>query len=88
MTYDELIAKAGKAEGVILYTVTGKPFRVGIYMDCPFFIPMSTGLGRSDGRKAAERFLERWNETGSTRSTEYQDITRNASYFLALMISD
>ena len=54
-------------------------------MDCPVFVPESTGLGRSDGRKAAERFLARYNDTGSLRPTDYGDVTRNASYFIGLI---
>ncbi len=78
---------ARRLDGVELETVTGKKFTVGVYMECPFFVPKSTGRGRSDGRKAAERFLERFNETGSLRTTDYQDATRNASYFLPLVMS-
>lgn len=68
-----------------LQTITGRKFRVGVYMDVPFFVPASTGLGRSDGRPAAERFLDRFNQTGSIRPRDYQDVTRNASYFVALV---
>ena len=68
-----------------LKTVTGKRFRVGIYMDVPFFTPESTGRGQSDGRKAAERFLARFNQTGSLRPGDYARLTRNASYFVGLI---
>ena len=85
MTYDEFLALARRHEGQTLETVTGTEFTVGIYLDCPFFIPASTGLGRSDGRAAAERFLARYNETGSLRPGDYAGITRNASYFVALL---
>lgn len=66
-------------------TIKGREFKVDIYMDCPFFVPASTGMGRSDGRKAAERFLEIYNRTGSPKTTSYQSVTRNASYYLALL---
>ncbi len=85
LTYSRLIELAKGCEGRTLFTVTGKEFRVGIYRDCPFFIPSSTGHGRSDGRKAAEKFLERFNATGSRKARDYQDATRNASYFLAMI---
>lgn len=85
MTYDELLSLAKACEGEILNTSTGKEFRVGIYMNCPFFIPLSTGQGRSDGRKAVERFLERYNQTGSLRQADYKDVTRNGSYLVALL---
>jgi hypothetical protein len=85
MTYDDLLQLARAALGKRLETVTGRPFTVGIYLDCPFFTPASTGRGRSDGRKAAERFVARYNEIGSLRPADYQDITRNASYLVALL---
>ena len=85
MTYDDLLRIARRFEGETLATVTGKRFTVGLYLDCPFFTPESTGLGRSDGRKAAERVVERFNQTGSLRPADYADITRNASYFVALL---
>lgn len=85
MTYEEMLDLAKACDGKILETITGREFKVGIYMNCPFFIPLSTGRGRSDGRLAAERFLERYNKIGSLRPVDYQDVTRNASYFVALM---
>jgi hypothetical protein len=85
MTYDEMLEIARRCDGEILETITGKEFRVGIYMDCPYFIPLSTGQGRSDGRLAAERFLDRFNQVGSFRPSDYQEVTRNASYFVALV---
>jgi hypothetical protein len=85
VTYDELLALARRCEGKTLETVTGKKFRVGVYLDCPFFTPASSGRGQSDGRKAAERFLARYNEIGSLRPGDYADVTRNASYFVGLL---
>ena len=85
VTYDQLVAVAHRLEGEALETVTGKRFTVGVYLDCPFFTPESTGLGRSDGRKAAERVVERYNQTGSLRPVDYADVTRNASYFIPLL---
>ena len=86
MTYEELLELARRREGKTLETVTGKKFTVGIYLDCPFFTPASSGYGQSDGRKAAERFLDRYNETGSLRPGDYADVTRNASYFVGLLL--
>src|SRR5437763_1640496 len=85
VTYDELLAIARSCEGQVIETITGKEFRVGIYLDCPFFIPLSTGLGRSDGRRAAERFVKRYNELHSLRPRDYQDVTRNSSYLVAML---
>jgi hypothetical protein len=36
MTYDDLLQLAQAALGKRLETVTGRPFTVGIYLDCPF----------------------------------------------------
>ena len=85
MTYDELLAIARRYEGMSLKTITGRRFSVGIYLDCPFFTPASTGRGQSDGRKAAERFVARYNETGSLRPGDYSGVTRNASYYIGLV---
>lgn len=85
MTYEELLALARRFEGRTLETVTGKRFRVGIYLDCAFFIPESSGRGQSDGRAAAERFVARYNAIGSLRPGDYSKVTRNASYYVALI---
>jgi hypothetical protein len=87
VTYDELVELAHRLEGHRLETVTGKGFTVGVALDCPFFTPESSGYGQSDGRKAAERFVERYNETGSLRPGDYADVTRNASYFIGMLIA-
>jgi hypothetical protein len=67
MTYDDLLALARRFAGRPLETVTGKRFTVGIYLDCSFFTPESTGRGQSDGRAAAERFVARYTAIGSLR---------------------
>ena len=85
MTDEELHDLARRLEDQPLATPTGREFTVGVYLDCPFFIPASSGVGRSDGRKAAERFLERYNATGSLRPSDYGDVSRNASYFLGML---
>ena len=86
LTYARLLAMARAAEGKTLETVTGRKFTVGVYRDCPFFTPQSSGYGQSDGRKAAERFVERFNETGSLRPGDYAGVTRNASYFIGMLV--
>lgn len=87
MTYEELLALARRLEGVTLETVTGKRFTVGIYRDGIFFTPASSGNGQTDGRKAAERFLARYNQTGSFRPGDYADLTRNASYLVGMLLA-
>ena len=88
LTYDDLVALARRWEGRPLATVTGKVFGVGVARTGEvFFTPLSSGYGQSDGRKAAERFLERYNATGSLRPGDYADVTRNASYFVGMLIA-
>jgi hypothetical protein len=85
VTYDELLAIAGRLEGRTLETITGRRFRVGVFRDHAFFTPESTGNGQTDGRAAHERFIERFNDIGSPRPGDYGKVTRNASYLLALI---
>jgi len=85
VTYDELLDLARRFADQPLTTVTGREFTVGIYLDSLVFTPVSSGVGQSDGRKAAERFLERYNVTGSLRPGDYADVSRNASYLVGLL---
>jgi hypothetical protein len=87
VTYDELLQLARRFEGKTLETVTGKRFTVGVYRDGPYFTPASSGWGQADGRKAMERFVARYNETGSLRPGDYAGVTRNASYFIGLLLA-
>jgi hypothetical protein len=87
VTYEALLELAREREGQTLQTVTGRRFRVSTYRDSVVFIPESSGVGQSDGRKAGERFVARYNETGSVRPTDYRDVTRNASYYVGLLLS-
>jgi hypothetical protein len=87
MTYEELMDLARRFEGRTLETVTGKKFTVGVSCGeyCPYFTPASSGYGQTDGRKAAERFLARYNEIGSLRPSDYAKVTRNSSYYVGLL---
>ena len=87
MTYDELLALARGSEDEALATVTGRLFTVGIHLDSLVFTPLSGGLGQNDGQRAAERFLERFNATGSLRPGDYADVSRNASYLIGLILA-
>ncbi len=87
VTYAELLDLARRARGRTLVTVTGRRFTVGVYLDCPFFTPESSGRGQSDGRTAAERFVARYNEIHSLRPGDYARVTRNASYFVGLLLA-
>ena len=88
MTYDDLLELARRLEGRTLKTVSGKEFRTAVYLDSVVFIPFSSGLGQSDGRKAGERFVGRYNEMGSLRPSDYADVTRNASYYIGMLMAE
>lgn len=86
LEYEDLIGFAGELEGETLETVTGRPFTVGVARTGEvFFTPASSGRGQSDGRRAHERFLERYNATGSLRPADYAELSRNASYLIGLI---
>jgi hypothetical protein len=86
MTYDDLLTMARAAEGETLETVTGKSFTIGVSSrEEIFFTPASSGWGQTEGRKAHQRFVERYNETASLRPRDYSDVSRNASYLIGLL---
>lgn len=87
MTYDDLVAIARRFEGHTLESVTGRRFKVGMSREGPFFTPESSGYGQSDGRRAHERFIERYTETGSLRPSDYARVSRNATYLIGLLIA-
>jgi hypothetical protein len=87
VTYDDLLALARRQGDEPLRTLTGREFTVSIYLDSLVFTPVSSGRGQSDGRKAEERFLDRYNATGSLRPGDYAGITRNASYLVGLLLA-
>lgn len=65
--------------------MTGRRFRLGSYLDSIVFVPESTGLGRSEGRKGQVRFVARYNETRSLRPGDYKGVSRDASYLVVLV---
>jgi hypothetical protein len=85
ITYDELLTAAQSLDRRTLTTVTGRRFRVGVYLDSIVFTPRSTGGAQSDGRRAGERFVARYNEIRSLRPGDYSRVTRNASYSVPLV---
>jgi hypothetical protein len=88
-TFEELLDVARRFEDEPLETVTGRLFTVRVFRDRELvFTPASSGVGQSDGRKAQERFLARFRETGSLRPSDYADVSRNASYLIGLLVRD
>jgi hypothetical protein len=89
LTYEGLMELARRFEGRELETVTGRKFTLGVSSTeyCPYFTPASSGYGQTDGRKAAERFVNRFNELHSFRPSDYGAVTRNASYYVGLLLA-
>jgi hypothetical protein len=84
MTTAELLELATRVAGQALSTATGKRFTVSVDGNWIIFTPASTGVARSGGPGGVARFVERYNRTSSLRPADYQDITRNSSYYTAL----
>jgi hypothetical protein len=85
MTTTEVLQLARQLAGKPLSTATGARFSVRVEGNSPSFTPASTGVPRSDGPATLDRFVARYNETGSLRPVDYQDVTRNSSYYVALL---
>lgn len=87
-TFDELLAAARRLGDRPLVTVTGREFTVRVFRDRELvFTPASTGIGRSDGRKAQEAFPAAWFATGSLRPGDYMHVSRNSSYLIGLLVA-
>ena len=85
MTTAEVLQLARQMTNQTLRTARGATFAVRVEGNAPWFTPASTGTPRCDGAAALARFVARYNETGSLRPGDYQDITRNSSYYAALL---
>lgn len=85
VTYDDFIRLARSLAGRNLETLTGKRVTVEVEGGLAYFTPESTGVRRNTSRAVTEELLKRFNRTGSLRPSDYVDITRNASYYVALL---
>lgn len=85
MTSAEVLQLARQMTGHTLRTARGARFAVGWRATPPGSPPLRPGTPRCDGAAALARFVTRYNETGSLRPGDYQDITRNSSYYAALL---
>jgi hypothetical protein len=87
-TFEDLLDVARRLEDESLETVTGHQFTVRVFRDRELvFTPISSGNGQSDGRRAQERFLARYLQTGSLHPSDYADVSRNASYLIGLLLA-
>ncbi len=71
---DELVTSGGEAR-----------FRLERSSDGVRFTPLSSGKSRGLNAQGVQRYLDIFNETGSTKTSDYMDRMRNASYVLALI---
>ncbi|MBX3095629.1 MAG: hypothetical protein KF812_02085, partial [Fimbriimonadaceae bacterium] len=88
MTYEQLLAIARRCRGERIETLHGKGFEVFVDMGNLWFEPESSSAARQNSQKSSEEFLERFNATGDRSPGAYQDVTRNASYLLAMIAHD
>jgi len=85
VSYESLQDYVKGIEGKPLYTLARRrKFTARCGDDGLEYIPTSTGKPRRESRSVVERVLERYNRTGSLSPGDYQDITANASYLMAL----
>ncbi len=86
-TFDEILDYASRHELETLKTFgRGETFTVEAGPDGLYFTPINTGGFRGEiKRPKAEKVLARYAATHSFQPKDYQDLTENASYFLALV---
>ena len=86
LTLQQFRTAVREFDGRVLTTqARSQPFRFRILPDALEFTPESTGEPRPERWNQVAGVLDRFNQTGSLRPGNYQDVTRNASYLLALL---
>lgn len=86
ITYSDFEATVKDNVGEVLLTSGGRAlFRVEMWTDGVRFTPVSTEAPRPVSRKDIQRYLNFFNETGSTNTSDYNDNFRNASYVLSVI---
>lgn len=86
MTFDNLLAYTRTLEGHILRTIAkGAKFRVSVREGYICYIPESTGKVRCHMFQFAKRVFDRFIRIRSFSPADYQDISVNASYMLAVI---
>jgi hypothetical protein len=87
VTYEDFLAIARSFEGPDHRDRDGPEVQGRDLSRLPVHTPESTGRGQSDGRAAAERFVEQFDRTGSLRPGDYARVSRNASYHIGLLMA-
>lgn len=86
ITYLDFLHTITENDGEILVTSGGKAkFRLEKSAQRVCFTPLSSGGARSLNEKDVRRYLDIFNATRSTKTTDYTDRMQNASYVLAII---
>jgi predicted HNH restriction endonuclease len=86
ITYSDFQATVNDNAGEVLVTAGGRArFRLEKTGDGVSFTPLSTEKSRGLNAEAVQRYLEVFNKTKSTTTSDYTDKMRNASYVLAVI---
>ncbi|HEX9901709.1 MAG TPA: hypothetical protein VGB72_02485 [Acidobacteriota bacterium] len=86
MTFEDLLAYTRTLEGRGLRTLAkDAKFKVSVSKGSILYTPESTGKERGHTFKFARRVFERFLKTKSFIPRDYQDISVNASYMLAVI---
>jgi predicted HNH restriction endonuclease len=86
MTYSDFLQTVNENDGEVLSTSGDRAtFRLGKGNNGVRFIPISSGKPRELNQEAIERYLKVFDQTQSTKTTDYTDAMRNASYVLAII---
>jgi hypothetical protein len=82
----EFQRRALTLDGQTIWTTKQKkPFVLHVDEAGMVITPTSSGIPRRVGWGRMEKVLEKYNESGSTDPTDYVDVTRHGSYFLAIL---
>lgn len=84
ISFEDVLSVAKDLEGQDIPTLAGRSeFRAIVVGHSLIITPKKTGKPRSIGEPT--KTIERFNETGSWKPSEYQDITFNSVYVLKLI---
>jgi hypothetical protein len=86
MTYSDFLQTVSENDGEVLSTSGYRAtFRLEKGNNGVRFIPISSGDTRKLNQQAIECYLKIFNQTQSTKTTDYTDAMQNASYVLAII---
>lgn len=86
ITYEDFIRAVQENDGEVLATAGGQAtFLLKRTKQGVSFTPESSGKPRQLNRESVERYLEFFNETQSTKTSDYSERHRNQSYVLAII---